>query len=465
MAIRDVQIKNGKIHGSASGIPTVSVFKGIPYAEAPVGELRFRAPEPCRGWEGTYQAVEFGPIPFQDREKSLYNKEEFAGYGTDEPMGEDCLRLHIWTPAESPKERLPVMVWFHGGGFVEDYAYNVVVDGDTYGDRFHTVLVSVEYRLGLLGFLAHPLLSKEGGKKASGNYGLLDQQMALRWVHENIGAFGGDPDSVMIFGESAGGMSVLHHLCSPLSQGLFHRAAVMSGTGYFGKMLNARHKQKTLEEAERIGAEVFRRLGIETPDELRQIPAERIMEIQKQMPDAFSPVIDGFFCTDWLDRLLLENRYANVPILMGCTSQESGLFQAQGDTSGKDWDRFFQIPAFAWAELAAECPQRKPIYFYWFSRSIPNLGPWHAMELHYLFHVLHRTNRKLYQADLNLTDAMAAYWCNFADTGDPNGDNLVRWEPYTQENGGALELGDSIEMKYRSDFLEISAEVDFALGK
>ena len=133
MAVREVQVKNGKIHGCASGIPTVSVFKGIPYAAAPVGELRFRAPTDCPDWDGIYQAVEYGPIPVQDRIKTKFNREEFAEYGAEEPMGEDCLRLHIWTPAESSEERLPVMVWFHGGGFVEDYAYNVVVDGDTYG--------------------------------------------------------------------------------------------------------------------------------------------------------------------------------------------------------------------------------------------------------------------------------------------------------------------------------------------
>ena len=465
MAVRDVQIKNGRIHGCASGIPTVSVFKGIPYAAPPVGERRFRAPEPCGDWEGTYQAVEYDQIPVQDKEKSVFNREEFAGYGTMEPMGEDCLRLHIWTPADSPEEKLPVMVWFHGGGFVEDYAYNVVVDGDTFGSRFNTILVSVEYRVGILGFLAHPLLTREGREKASGNYGFLDQRMALIWIRDNIQAFGGDPEKIMIFGESAGGISVMQHLCSPLSRGLFHRAAVMSGTGYFGKMLDARREQQTLKEAERAGEAVFARLGISTLEELRQVPAEKFIEIQKEMPGAFQPAIDGYFCRDWMDRTLLENRYADVPLMMGCASQESGLFRAQGDKSEKDWDRFFQIPAFAWAELAAECPDRKPVYFYWFSRSIPNLGPWHAMELHYLFHVLHRTNRKLYQADLDLTDAMASYWCNFAASGDPNGEGLVRWEPYTQEKGSVLELGDQIRMKQRSDFLELSAEVDFALGK
>ena len=463
MAVREVQVKNGKIHGCASGIPTVSVFKGIPYAAAPVGELRFRAPTDCPDWDGIYQAVEYGPIPVQDRIKTKFNREEFAEYGAEEPMGEDCLRLHIWTPAESSEERLPVMVWFHGGGFVEDYAYNVVVDGDTYGERFRTVLVSVEYRLGILGFLAHPLLTAEG--RTSGNYGLLDQRAALLWIRENIGVFGGDPDNVTVFGESAGGISVLQHLCSPLSRGLFHRAIVMSGTGYFGKMLDARREQQTLKAAEKTGERVFEKLGIADLEQLRRVPAEAFISVQREMPEAFLPVIEGCFCTDWLDRLLLENRYANVPILMGCTSQEAGLFRAQGDKSGRDWNRFFQIPAFAWAELAAECQERKPVYFYWFSRSIPNLGPWHAMELHYLFHVLHRTSRRLYQADLDLEDAMAAYWCNFAAAGDPNGEGLVRWEPYTQESGGVLELGDLIRMRRRSDFLELSAEVDFALGK
>ena len=353
MAVREVQVKNGKIHGCASGIPTVSVFKGIPYAAAPVGELRFRAPTDCPDWDGIYQAVEYGPIPVQDRIKTKFNREEFAEYGAEEPMGEDCLRLHIWTPAESSEERLPVMVWFHGGGFVEDYAYNVVVDGDTYGERFRTVLVSVEYRLGILGFLAHPLLTAEG--RTSGNYGLLDQRAALLWIRENIGVFGGDPDNVTVFGESAGGISVLQHLCSPLSRGLFHRAIVMSGTGYFGKMLDARREQQTLKAAEKTGERVFEKLGIADLEQLRRVPAEAFISVQREMPEAFLPVIDGCFCTDWLDRLLLENRYANVPILMAAPVRKrdcSGLRETKAAGTGTGFSRFPPLPGRSWRRNA-----------------------------------------------------------------------------------------------------------------
>ena len=454
-----VETDKGKVRGYFE--KGVYKFRGIKYANA----KRYCSPEEVEPWDGVKDCLAYGKVaPTIEGRGTAYETMGILVEYRWMPEDEDCQYINVWTQSIDGSQKKPVMVWLHGGGFfcgssIEFNAYeaeNLCKDGGV-------VVVSLNHRLNIIGYFD---LSDFGDEYAnSGNAGGDDIIAALKWVRDNVERFGGDPDNVTVFGESAGGISVLQHLCSPLSRGLFHRAIVMSGTGYFGKMLDARREQQTLKAAEKTGERVFEKLGIADLEQLRRVPAEAFISVQREMPEAFLPVIDGCFCTDWLDRLLLENRYANVPILMGCTSQEAGLFRAQGDKSGRDWNRFFQIPAFAWAELAAECQERKPVYFYWFSRSIPNLGPWHAMELHYLFHVLHRTSRRLYQADLDLEDAMAAYWCNFAAAGDPNGEGLVRWEPYTQESGGVLELGDLIRMRRRSDFLELSAEVDFALGK
>lgn len=470
MALRKAKITSGLVCGLPSGVPTVTVFKGIPFAKPPVGDLRWRAPQPCDPWEGEYKAYAFGPVPPSHRDKDRFTLREFAGYGLEDPMEEDCLYLDVWTPAASPREKLPVLVWIHGGGFVEDFAHDVVTDGDAFASRHGVILVAVEYRTGMLGFLSHPLLTAEGGEKASGNYGMLDQVMALTWVRDNIGTFGGDPDNVTICGESAGGMSVLRHLCSPLSKGLFHRAIVMSGTGYNANMTDSLSWQKPLEEMEEEGIEAFRRLGISSLDEARALPWEKFISIKKAMPSAFHPGIDGYFTPKETDQVFAEGTYNRVPILMGCCSEEAGLFKAQQaevreipEEEYRNTCRMFQQPALDLARLLTSQEGHPPIYFYWFSRSIPGRGPWHALDMNYMFRTLHRMHRKIYQEDLDLTDAMNSYWAHFAQKGDPNGtptshashtgdeeewelSQLPLWKAFSSQAPFALELGDRIGM-------------------
>jgi para-nitrobenzyl esterase len=460
------------------------VFKGIPYAAPPVGDLRWRPPQPVTPWQDVRQCVEPGPSCPQPAAGGVF----YLDVGETD---EDCLYLNVWSPAESSAERLPVMVWIHGGSFVTGSGSMAVYDGANLAAE-GVVVVTINYRLGPLGFLAHPALAAESAEGTSGDYGLLDQIAALRWVQRNIAAFGGDPGRVTVFGESAGAISILDLLVSPLAEGLFQRAIAQSGilldTG-FGVSTAAAKAQ-----AEAAGEEFVKRLGVDpSGDALAQMRALSAAELLaaggsgEDLMDqglTWKPVADGYVLSDLPTDLWLAGRQAKVPLLIGSNADEGNAFLA-GLTGSTDEFRlqmgrifgpyvdealalypvaspaditpafsrmltevgFASTARFAAAAMSAVAPA----YLYQFTR-VPlgnPLGAFHGVEIPYVFGNagLFTALGDIQQADYDLSGAMMGYWVRFAATGDPNGDGAVPWPEYDSTTDRHLELGDTIGTK------------------
>ena len=308
-----VKTDDGTVQGTIEN--DLRVFKGIPFAAPPVGDLRWKAPQPVEKWDGVKEATEFAPSPYQPG---------------NPPAGksEDCLYLNVWTPAKSAKEKLPVMVWIYGGGFSFGTTADPVCNGTSLTKK-GVVVVAIPYRVGQIGFLAHPELSAENPNNVSGNYGLLDQIAGLKWVQENITAFGGDPDQVTIFGESAGGISVSMLCASPLAEGLFHGAISQSG-GSFGPTRTTTYpgeNMKNLQQAEENGEKFMRDAGALSIAELRKLKVEDL-PMGMGMGGAW-PIIDGYVIPD-VQHVLYENgKYNDIPVLIGYNSDEGASFSRE----------------------------------------------------------------------------------------------------------------------------------------
>ena len=477
MALLQVQTGSGMVEGLCSGIPEISVFRGIPFAAPPAGALRWAPPQPVEPWEGIYKAHRFQPMPMQVRESSPFYLNEF--YRTAVPMGEEALCLNVWTPAGQADARLPVMVWIHGGGFKTGYSYEMTFDGEALAKE-GVILVTVEYRLGSFGFLAHPDLPAT-------NFGLLDQIAALQWVQRNIAAFGGDPGNVTVFGQSAGAMSVQDLTVSPSAQGLFHKAILQSGGGLTSAKLSycaAREKA----EAEAIGVRFLEFLGCSSIEAARQLPAEHVAEQERlfiaQTGCTFVPTVDGSVLPEEPGEAVRACRHADIPYLIGTNAFENGAktYLPPADPAafaadvrrkfGAEADEFLRLidfaadPAdavlhgghddvlkpgmFAFAEHQAA--HGRPAYLYHFNRALPgdDAGAFHSSELWYMFGTIGRCWRALTGVDYDLSRAMVRYWANFAGAGDPNGAGLPCWEPYTMANRRAMNLGETVGM---SDFI------------
>lgn len=471
-----VTIDTGALAGQQGD--RVTSFKGIPYAQPPVGPLRWRAPQPPEGWNGVRQATTFGADCAQH---------PFGGDAA--PLGvtpaEDCLYVNVWRPAAVSKKPLPVMVWMHGGGFVNGGSSPAMYDGSGFARR-GVVLVSLNYRLGRFGFFAHPALRAEAGPRDMlGNYGYMDQLAALRWVQRNIGAFGGDPKNVTLFGESAGGASVLAMMTTPLAKGLFHKAIVESGGGR-GPLLPMRDMRKDkprLASAESVGLAFARAAGITGEDSaalasLRALPSNRIVD-GLDMGSLFNPtyaggpVRDGQIVTDTPDAIIRRGDQIKVPLIIGATSADLGggrardksaLFapfgadaaraQAVYDPSGDapleglasavGADKVMLEPARLVARLVAA--QGMPAYHYRFSYVAQSLradtpGAAHATELPFVFDTVRaRYADKSTQADLAMASTMIAYWVAFAKQGDPNTAGLPRWPKVTGSGDAILDF-------------------------
>ncbi len=466
-AITDpVRVEQGKLSGVAGATPEVRVFKGVPFAAAPIGDLRWRAPKPAPKWTGTRNAADFGAICMQRRPNA-------AGINGDpRPMGEDCLYLNIYTAAKSAKDKLPVMVWIHGGALTA--GAGSIYDGEQLA-RKGVVVVTINYRLGVFGFFAHPELSKESDRAASSNYGLLDQIAALQWVQKNIAAFGGDPKTVTIFGESAGSWSTNLLAASPLARGLFQRVIGESGAQF--------EPMKSLARAEEAGAK-FGTLG-----ELRAKPAEAL---QSGIGAAFvgavggysGPVVDGWCLPEDVYTIYAKSKQADVPLLIGSNADEGTMFTpataslqslkelaqrygpdaeaflklypAQSDTEA--WraqansmrDQVFGWEMRTWARMQSKTGKSK-VYLYFFSRVPPGpaatrMGAYHSAEIAYVFHNTHRPGRQWEEADHQLSEVMSSYWVNFATTGDPNSKGLPAWPPYDPKKDLLMGFGDKIEV-------------------
>lgn len=470
--LRTVQVHtaNGVIEGVVSADGMVRTFKGIPYAAPPVGPLRWKPPQPAPPWAGVRQAVDFGPRPMQGR---IFSDMIFHDNGP----GEDCLYLNIWMPEHRSPGKLPVMVWIYGGGFAAGSTSEPRQDGGNLAKR-GVMVVSFGYRLGVFGFLALPELTKESEHSASGNYGLLDQVAALQWVKANIATFGGDPDNVTIFGESAGSFSVSALMASPLAQGLFQRAIGESGA-FFGDTLPARPRA----EAEAVGVKfVTSAFGTTSLEALRAVPAEKLLAEALKLPwEQFKPDIDGYFLPTNCLSIYAAGRQSHVPLLAGWNRDEGSfksyftndapnvenytvrarahfgtnaetflkLYPATTDAeverAAQDFagDQFIAYSTWKWLEMQLQTG-KAPVYRYEFDQTLPlpadarpgtePIAP-HASEIEFIFQVLSSKQLPWRPADRKVSELMAAYWTNFAKTGNPNGRHLPPWPEYNRREG------------------------------
>ena len=459
-----VRLEQGIIQGTIED--GLRVFKGIPFAAPPTGELRWKAPQPAHKWEGIKETSAFAPAAFQ---------------GGEPPSGksEDCLYLNVWTPARSKDEKLPVLVWIYGGGFSFGSTAEPVYAGDKLAEK-GVVFVSMAYRVGQLGFLAHPELSAENPDKVSGNYGLLDMIAGLNWVQKNITAFGGDPDRVTIFGESAGGIAVSMLQASPLAEGLFHGAISQSG-GSFGPPRPTTYpgeNMKTLAVAEKEGETYAEKAGVSTIAELRALDVEKL-PMGFGMGSAW-PIIDGHVIPDDQYKLFEAGKFNEMPILVGYNSDEGlsftrtndpeefkssvrqrygsfadKLIQAYppGDTSvpktARDLarDAAFGWHTWSWARLQAN-QGSSGVYFYYFDQhpEYPEGSPQyghgspHGQDVAYVFMHLNEDDTLITDSDLALSEAMGTYWTNFAKYGHPNGEGVPVWPAFSDAHPEVMYL-------------------------
>ncbi len=443
MSLQEVRTK----YGTVSGVEKegYTVFKGIPYAKPPIGELRLRAPQPPDAWEGVRKADTFGPCSIQgvNRGEGFYGKEFYSDPAYCYETSEDCLYLNIWTPAVTGDEKLPVAFWIHGGGYGGGNGGEMEFDGEAFC-REGVILVTINYRLGLLGFMAHPWLSAESGQQVSGNYGILDQIEALRWVHENIEAFGGDPRNVTAFGQSAGCMSVQTLVSSPLTRGLIHKAILQSCGGYHGSFLTDR----SLKEAERQGEEIMAMGQIHSLEELRAAPAEQFLQMagmymaalfQKMKEEGktdlelpLGPVIDGYVLPKGYHQTIDDGEIADIPYMIG--SCRNDLVKPADEENAPNAEMFLQ-GSINFAVKLDELGQ-KPVYVYRFDRQLPgdDMGAFHSSELWYMFGTLERCWRPLTESDRDLSREMVACWTSFCKTGNPNGDGVGEWRVCKKDN-------------------------------
>ncbi len=474
-----VRTDSGSLRGAQGHDPQVRVFKGIPFAAPPVGELRWRPPQPPASWSGVRSCDTFGPTcPQFPRQPGSFYQLEF--YLQEEPQSEDCLYLNVWTAARDAQEKRPVMVWFHGGGFVEGSGSLPSFDGEALA-RKGVVLVTVNYRLGVLGFMAHPELTAESSHRASGNYGLLDQAEALRWVQRNIAAFGGDPGNVTIFGQSAGAMSVFSQVVSPLTRGLFHRTIGQSGSGFLFM-----HPGATLAQAQQMGVQYAASRGAGSLRELRALPYQALLGADRAAYGSypFGAIADGWYLPAPASQLMAAGEFHDVSLMVGATANEATSLL--GDLSTASATAFRQSVVERHGERAAEflalypvdsdeqCLQAqlasmtdhftagirtwasihnqhnaKAAYVYHFDRRPPGrnsayYGSWHSSELYYVFGTLDSTDRPWEATDRHLSDVMTSCWASFAARGDPNCPGLPEWPAYDAQRDVVMELGDHI---------------------
>jgi para-nitrobenzyl esterase len=480
----EVKTKAGTVRGAATADGRIRVFKGIPYAASTAGEFRWKDPRPVAPWEGIRMANEFG---HQCMQGPIFDDIKFPG-----PPSEDCLSLNIWTPAAGAGERLPVMVWIHGGGFQAGAGGEPRHDGAPFA-RKGVVLVTLNYRLGVFGFLAHPELTRESGRQASGNYGLMDQIAALRWVKENIAAFGGNPDNVTIFGESAGSFSVSALMASPVARGLFHKAigesgAYLGGGGPLPLLPLAASEQQGVKFASSVGAESLAALRAKAPED--------VLAAALKVQPWFAPNQDGYVLREDPNATYAAGRQAHVPLLAGWNADEvrAGVVlgkdkptaQSFGEEARKRFgdqagailkaypaatdaealeseaalrgDMFIGHGTWKWIEMQARTGH-VPVFRYSFDRKIPlapdtkvmgvaatsrDVGARHAGEIEYVFGALDSLAEVPWEAsDRKLSDAMTTYWANFARTGDPSGPGLPKWPRY-DTTGRVLHLDETI---------------------
>jgi para-nitrobenzyl esterase len=454
---KPIKIDQGLLQGTFEN--GLTVYKGIPFAAPPVGDFRWKAPQPPAKWDGVRLADKFAPGAIQ---------------GINPPSGksEDCLYLNVWSPATSAKEKVPVLVWIYGGGFAVGYTSDPMYDGAKLAKK-GVVLVSIAYRVGQLGFLAHPELSEESPNHVSGNYGLLDMIAGLKWIKQNIAAFGGDPDKVTIFGESAGGIAVSMLCASPLAKGLFEGAISESGGSFGPPRLTTYPGEnlKTLHDAENDGVAYVKSAGVTSIAELRKIDADKLPGRGLGMS---WPIIDGYVIPGDQHNLYEAGKYNDVPILVGYNSDEGASFSH--DKTPADYisgvrkrygkfaddlikaypasdnavpktardlsrDAAFGWQTWSWATLQSKTGKSKVFYYYFdqhpdYPESSPRYGygsP-HGQEVAYVFRHLDSSNSQTTKSDVDISEAMSTYWTSFAKYGKPNSKGVPVWPAFTVSN-------------------------------
>lgn len=470
----------GYVSGTSEG--GLWIYRGIPYAAPPIGDLRWRPPAPVQPWDGTREAKEFSaacPQPASDYPSSG---------DTPANTSEDCLYLNVWTPAKSAGDKIPVMVFIHGGAFGQGAGSISLYDGTALAKK-GVIVITINYRLGALGFLAHPQLVQESPNGSSGNYGLLDQLAALDWVQRNIAAFGGDPSRVTIFGESAGATSILLHLVSPQSRGLYRQAIVESGPLWTqGAILDI---VASRADAEQWGEEYAKSLGYAGPDAIQQMRGVSSGDLVKAMPWPsssfwnthtlkFKPTIDGWLIPDSPDTLFRLGRENPVPLIIGTNSDEGATLAADAKMTAPEYEKFIRdrfgkdadavlarYPANSTEEVQLRLKQlmtdydftdaakfvagsmadvNRNTYLYRFSYVMPgqSLGAFHGSELLFVFRP---PTVKPDAVSSTVSDTMMDLWVRFAKTGDPNGGMNVPWPQYTRAGDQYLDIGDIPRVK------------------
>ncbi|WP_339629290.1 carboxylesterase family protein [uncultured Maribacter sp.] len=482
-----VKIENGTIEGNYDTHNGIQRYFGIPFAKPPVGELRWKAPQPLDNWNGIKETKSFGPRPMQTM---VFGDMKSRSNG----VSEDCLYLNVWTPTNMDMKDLPVLVYFFGGGNVAGDASEPRYDGESMAKE-GIVVVTTNYRLNIFGFLAHPELSAEASYKASGNYGLLDQNAALKWVNKNIAAFGGDPNKVTIAGESAGSIGVSQQMASPLSKNL-----IAGAIGESGASINPTMSPVTLKEAENTGLEFAKSIGYPTLAELRKLSTREVYELYNSSKRfGFPAVLDGYFLPKTLPEIFESKEQAMVPLLLGWNSAEiPGMAFTQGPYTEENYvnkvkeaypkeyakvlelyphgsekeievsatalssDRFISYSTWKWFDLHRKNSDQ-PVYRYLYSKIRPELvdntlasglaggtvekvsdappmpktvGAPHACEIEYCMGNLHLVKDYAWTADdFKVSKDMMTYFANFIKAGNPNGEGLPNWEAAEPKDG------------------------------
>jgi para-nitrobenzyl esterase len=469
-----VRTEAGSVEGSTSTDGQVQIFKGIPYAAPPVGVLRWKEPQPAPTWSGVRKATEFGARCMQG---NVFGDMVFR----DAAPSEDCLYLNVWTPKASPDRKLPVMLWIYGGGFQAGATSEPRQDGEHLAHK-GVVVVSMNYRLGIFGFFSHPELTKESPHHASGNYGLQDQAAALQWVRKNIAAFGGDPENVTIFGESAGSFSVSALMASPTSKALLHRAIGESGA-FFGRTLPA----KPLAESEQDGVKFAQSMGADTLGKLRGMTAQQTLDAASKDKNAFrfGPNIDGYFFPESPSEIYAKGSEAHVTLLAGWNHDEGNYhtffgtdpptkenyakkvtqvfgeksadvlkaFPGETDEQVKSsadllaTANFIGYGTWKWIEMQVKTGD-SAVYRYEFDQAPPlappaagapasteSRGAYHSAEIEFVFGMLDSKKLPWRPEDYELSEQIGSYWTNFAKTGNPNGAGLPPWPQYGAKDG------------------------------
>jgi para-nitrobenzyl esterase len=477
-------VAQGEIEGVESN--GFALYKNIPYAEAPIGELRWKAPLAKKPWKGVYKADKWGDRPPQPIDPNQN--------GNDAQMSEDCLYLSVETPAKSKTDKLPVFVMIHGGAFLSG-SYSGTQESFV---REGIVYVSIEYRLGVLGFMSHPQLSKESKNGISGNYGILDQILALQWIHDNIASFGGDPDKVTIAGESAGGISVSILCASPLCKGLF-RAAICESGSSFWPVADKRSSNTAMcssKAAELSGVDFQNHLGKKNIKQMRKMPFRTLVDSTRM--ESFWPVVDGYAITGDQYKLYKAGKYNDVNVLIGTNSDEGSMFArpmsvesyiAHERSVYGEWadsllalypatnekevyfalsdifrDGSFAWGTYAWANIQSETGKGR-VYMYYFDQDSQNTiirsfrgGASHVAEMPFIYDYSFNGG-KMTETEKHMQQIMSRYWINFTKTGDPNGEAIPYWTQYKQGKPTVMIMHegfhlDKVQNQRQMDFFE-----------